>query len=140
MTIRFFYDNINYRLKGCNKMRKCIEKVIRGEGKIPGDLNFIFTSDDSLLEINRKFLKHNYYTDVITFSEDIGSKTGGEVYISVDTVKQNAKNYKVSYRQEMLRVLFHGTLHLCGYNDTEEEARNFMRGREDYWLRKFGEI
>ncbi len=104
---------------------------------IPGDLNFIITNDESLKEINRKFLNHDYYTDVISFRYSKGNIIDGEVYISKDTVKSNAKNYKVSYKKEMLRVIVHGILHLCGFDDKTKFQKQRMRKMEDYWLNEY---
>jgi len=104
------------------------------QGMIPGDLNFIITGDESLKNINREFLKHDYYTDVISFRYNEGETIDGEVYISEDTVKRNAKNYKVSYNEEMKRVILHGTLHLCGMEDITEAGRMKMKELEDFWL------
>lgn len=140
MRIRVFYDDTDFRIKSWRRIRKLIEKVIAEEGKISGDLNFILTNDKTLKEINIEFLKHNYYTDVICF--DYGGKNiiSGEIYISLDTVKINARNYKISYNTEIIRVMIHGVLHLCGYDDNEKRKKDEMRGREDYWLTIFDMI
>ena len=134
MKIRVFYDNVSYRIPDWRSVKKLIEKVIRNQTMIPGDLNFIITGDEFMREINRKFLNHDYYTDVISFRMNEGDIIDGEVYISKDTVKINAKNYKVSYKEEMLRVIVHGTLHLCGFNDETEKDREKMRRMEDFWM------
>jgi rRNA maturation RNase YbeY len=136
LKIIIFYDEIKYRLSGSSNVKKLIEKVIRNEKKIPGDLSFIITSDDSMIEINREFLEHDYYTDVIAFSDNDGNIINGEIYISIDTVKRNSINYKVSLNQELVRVMIHGVLHLCGYEDDNVKRKSVMREKEEYWLKK----
>lgn len=136
MRIRIYYDEIAYRLKGSKNCLKLIEKVIRSEKKIPGDLSFILTTDEKLLEINREFLDHDYYTDVIAFYNNKEKNLNGEIYISIDTVRRNAHNYKVSLKTELLRVMIHGTLHLCGYTDSNLREKEVMRREEDKWIEK----
>lgn len=136
MKINIFYDEIKYRLYGSSNVRKLIEKVIRSENKIPGDLSFIITSDKNLLEINREFLEHDYFTDVIAFSDNDNNIIRGEIYISFDTVERNSINYKVSLRNELIRVMLHGTLHLCGYEDETVKKKEIMREKEERWLTK----
>lgn len=140
MNIQIFYDNINFRVKNWRNVKKLIEKVISEEGKISGDLNFILTNDTILKEINVQFLKHNYYTDVVSFDYGEHNIIAGDIYISIDTVKINAKNYKVSYRLELVRVIIHGVLHLCGYEDKTAMEKDVMRRRENSWLRVYREI
>lgn len=137
MSIKIFYDDINYRLKGSGKIKKFLEKVILAENKVPGDLNFIFTNDEKMLEMNVGFLKHDYYTDVISFVYNKGDQITGEVYISIDTVKRNALLYKVKLNEETLRVMIHGTLHLCGYSDGTKEERKRMEEKQEMTLEKF---
>jgi probable rRNA maturation factor len=136
LSIRIYYDEIRYRIKGWRKIRSLVEKVILEEGKIPGDLNFIFTDDESLRKINIEFLKHNYYTDVISFGNIIEGMVSGEIYISIDTVRKNAINYNISLTNEVIRVIIHGSLHLCGYEDRTAGERNVMETKENFWLDK----
>jgi probable rRNA maturation factor len=139
LIIRVFYDNIGFRLRGWKEVRGIIEEVISNENKISGDLNFIISNDENVKDLNIKFLKHDYYTDVITFDYNEGKVINGEVYISLDTVKRNSHNYKVSLREEIVRVIIHGTLHLCGYDDKTTEEKALMRKLENKWLRCFKE-
>ncbi len=134
MSIRIFYDETVFRLKNSRKAKEIIREIIASEHKTSGNLNFIITTDEHLKEINIEFLEHDYYTDVITFNYNEADVINGEVYISLDRVKENALNYNVSLEAELLRVLIHGVLHLLGYNDKSEEEKIEMREKEDYWL------
>ena len=134
MRIRVFYGEVKFRIKGWKEIKSLIGKVISEEKNISGDLNFILTNDNHLLKINKEFLKHNYYTDVISFDNTGDSELAHEIYISIDTVKKNSINYNVSYKEELIRVMIHGVLHLCGYEDRSNDEKEKMREREDYWL------
>jgi len=136
LSIAIYYDETGYKLKSSKNCKKLIEKVIRSEMKIPGDLYFVITTDEKLIELNREFLDHDYFTDVIAFDNGEGRKVSGEVYISIDTVRKNAVNYKVSLKNELMRVMIHGTLHLCGYKDSNIREKEVMRREEDKWLKK----
>ena len=100
-------------------------------GKEVGEINYIFCDDIRILEINREFLRHDYFTDVITFDYTEENLISGDIYISVDTVKSNAQEYGVSFSQELHRVIIHGVLHLCGFDDKTPEEQQEMRRKED---------
>lgn len=100
-------------------------------------LNYIFCSDDYLLEINKSYLKHDYYTDIITFDLSEGPDTTGEIYISLDRVRDNAIQFNTSFKQELHRVIFHGALHLCGYKDKTKLDQALMRKKEQEYIDQY---
>lgn len=126
-------------LRDRNKLKVFISELFKKEGKTLADLNVIFCSDEYLLDVNRQFLNHDYYTDIITFdlSEPKAKETIAELYISIDRVKDNAATHKVSVSQELHRVIFHGCLHLCGYKDKSKRDIEIMRGKEEEWLKRY---
>jgi probable rRNA maturation factor len=134
LNILIFYDDISYRSGSGKKIKKLIESIVTSEKFVPGEINIIITSDKNLIKINRQFLKHNYYTDVISFSYNHENIINGEVYLSLDTIKKNAINYNVSLNRELLRVIIHGILHLCGYEDDTAKKKKIMREKEDIWI------
>lgn len=138
MSIKIYYDKIKFRIHKTGEIKKFLEKVITDERKIPGDLKFIFTDDETEMKINRKFLGHNYYTDVISFDYSDGNKINGEIYISIETLKRNAIIYNAGLKEELLRVMIHGVLHLCGYNDDDKKSKEIMFGRQEELLMEFG--
>lgn len=133
-----FHFEKSFPLKNRRRLRIFIKNLIGTEKKKLTNLNYIFCSDKALLEINRKYLAHDFYTDIITF--DLSSSPNeilADVYISVDRVKENATRLKLSFREELHRVMFHGVLHLCGYEDQTQEQQIEIRTKEDYYLSRY---
>ena len=135
MTISFNKADATATLKNRVALKSFIEKRVKKEGLSIESLNYVFCSDKYLLEINKQFLDHNYYTDIISFDlSEVSGQLIGEVYISVDRVKDNAKTHGASFTEELLRVIFHGALHFCGYKDKKPSDAKKMRQMEDLWL------
>jgi rRNA maturation RNase YbeY len=118
--------------------KEVIRDLFKKEKTRLEQLQYIFCSDEYLLEINKQHLNHNYYTDIITFDlSETPEAVTGEIYISIDRVKDNAQTYKASFKQELLRVIFHGALHLCGYKDKTDKDQTLMRKAEDKYLQYY---
>lgn len=114
--------------------------MFRKEQKKLGQLNYVFCSDQSLLQMNREYLNHDFYTDIISFDlSGSTDKISGEIYISLDRVKENAQLFKAPVVEELHRVIFHGALHLCGYGDKSEAEQRTMRKKEDFYLKSYFE-
>jgi len=111
--------------------------ILVEEDQTPGDINFIFTSNEEILELNRQYLDHDYYTDVIAFHYGATGHVEGDVFISLDKVSENARDYNKTFEDELTRVLIHGLLHLAGYLDASEEEKQSMRSLEDQYLRQY---
>jgi len=133
---KIFYSNVKFRLGKTSNIKDWIVQVIRSEGKKAGDLSFFFVDDREIEEINSEFLKNNYSTDVIAFNYGKGDIISGEVYMSIDTIKRNSKIYRTKFKEEILRVMIHGVLHLIGYKDKEEIEKGRMKEKEDYYLER----
>ena len=136
MAITFNYSGINFKLKKSTLLKKWIKAVSEEKKKIPADLSYVFMSDEDLLKINIQFLKHNTYTDIITFDYSEGNNISGEIFISIDRIKENAVKMKVDFEEELHRVIIHGILHLCGYKDKTKIDAEIMRKEEEKALRK----
>ena len=136
--VQFYFLDRNPVLKDRKKLKTLLSKLFNMEKTQLGNLSYIFCSDKHLLGINKDFLKHDFYTDVITFDLSASKdEVEGEVYMSIDRIKENAKQLHVSFNNEFHRVMFHGALHLCGYKDkTNEEVIN-MRTAEDKYLKLY---
>ena len=122
----------DYNLK---EFQATISALIEDQNKEEGELSLVFCSDDYLLEVNKKHLNHDYYTDIITFDYSEENKISGDLLISIDRVKENAKTFSVSFMHELNRVVIHGVLHLCGYKDKTEEEKKQMRNLENKYLK-----
>ena len=133
--IRFFNEDVPYKLTQKQATRQWLKQQAEAEGYTVGDLNYIFCSDDYVLQVNRDYLQHDYYTDIITFDQsEEDDKLEGDIFISVDRVADNAQQLGISAEQEMRRVLAHGMLHLCGYGDKTDEEAAQMRAKEEEWM------
>ena len=138
MSISFNKADKNTTLANRTALKAFIEKAIKKEGLHIETLQYIFCSDKYILGINKSYLQHDYYTDIISFDlSETKGKLIGEVYISIDRVKDNAKTHKTSLKEELLRVIFHGALHFCGYKDKKPADIKKMRAQEDKWLKSY---
>ena len=111
-----------------------LPKLVQLEDKECGPINLIFCDDEKILEVNKEYLAHDYYTDIITFDYSLNQIISGDLFISIDRVIENADMFSKSFENELMRVVFHGVLHLCGYNDKSEEEISVMRSKEEYYL------
>lgn len=133
VSIEFHAVN-EFNLSEPNTVRDWLSMVVDEEQKKTDQLVYIFCDDKYLHKLNVQFLNHDTYTDVITFDESLGNQLSGEIYISVERVKENASSFGVSFEEELHRVMVHGLLHLCGYKDKTEEETLEMRRKENYYL------
>ena len=135
--INIFFEEIDeFKLDNLH-VEENIEKLIENENRTLGEVNYILCTDPYLLDINRQYLKHDYYTDVISFDYCEDNVISGDIFISVDTVASNAKEYGVSFEKELERVMIHGVLHFVGYNDKAEDEIPIMRAKENQYLKLF---
>ena len=136
-AIHFFTEEITFTLKHKTIIRNWLRDTINAEGYVLEELNFIFCSDEYLLGINQQYLDHDTYTDVITFDNSEVAKTiVGDIFISIDRIKENAATFKHQFIDELCRVMVHGTLHLLGYPDKGKVAKKIMTEKEDFYLAK----
>ena len=136
-SIRFHTEDCSFQLKQKRKIRLWLSKVIHKNKLKYTDLNFIFCSDEYLLEINKYYLHHDFYTDIITFPlDETEEELTAELYISIDRIRDNAETLNISFEEELHRVIIHGVLHLCGLGDKTEEEEQEMRKKENFHLEK----
>jgi probable rRNA maturation factor len=133
--VYFFYEEVTYTVKNKIQIRNWISDTIIAEGYQLEELNFILCSDEYLLAMNKQYLKHDTYTDVITFDNSEGLKMIlGDIFISIERVQENARQFKTTIQKELCRVMIHGTLHLLGYPDKGKAAKTVMTQKEDQYL------
>jgi probable rRNA maturation factor len=137
-VINFFSEKINFTLKNKRKRKAWIIEVAHKEGYLVKEINYVFCSDKYLLEINRAFLQHDYFTDIITFNNSEKKRElEGDIYISISRVKENAGELQIPFEEELNRVMVHGILHLMGYKDKTKQQRETMRTKENNSLKAF---
>jgi len=132
--VSFHSEQTNFSVSNESRITDWLTSVCQKEGKTLGEISIIFCSDDYLLEVNKKHLNHDYYTDIITFDYSEGKDVSGDLFISIDRVSENAKNFVVPILDEVHRIIVHGTLHLIGYTDKEPHAKKQMTAKEDFYL------
>lgn len=132
--ILYYYEDVDFVFKSKTLNNRWLRLVAESEIKRIGDISIIFCSDNYILDINQKYLQHDYFTDIITFDYCEGDKLSGDLFISIDSVKENAMEYGSEFSDELNRVIVHGILHLIGYDDHTEEDIAMMRKKENYYL------
>ncbi|TXB64861.1 rRNA maturation RNase YbeY [Vicingus serpentipes] len=130
----FFSEDIDFELIDESNYISWLQNVVESENKISGELSFVFCDDEYLHKINLQYLNHDTYTDIITFDYTESGVIAGDIFISIDRVKENALLYNKPFKNELSRVIVHGVLHLAGYKDKSEEESTLMRSKEDFYL------
>lgn len=136
MAIRFHTEDVRFTWKNKRILAQWAKESALEENRQLGEINVILCSDEYLLNMNKQFLEHDYYTDIITFDYSEGEVISGDLYISLDRVQDNALKNFVSTKNELYRVVIHGIMHLCGYKDKSKSDSELMRRKEDYYLQK----
>lgn len=135
MAIQFFAEDVDFNLPNQEIVSNWIAEIIHTQNHTLSEINYIFCSDDYLLEINKEHLDHDYYTDIITFdNSDEEGIIESDIFISIDRVRENATNQNTSFNEELNRVMIHGVLHLLGFGDKTEDEKKVMREKEDACL------
>lgn len=135
--IQFIAEDVKMPLIDKNKVKSWIKQVAELYGCKVGDVAYVFCNDERILEVNNLYLQHDYYTDIITFDYSASGVIAGDIFISVDTVQSNADEFKVSFTEELYRIIIHGILHLCGNDDKTPELRAEMTNKENQALKLF---
>lgn len=132
--IHYFFENIE-EIQLPENTTEWVEQLIQTEGKKTGEINYIFCDDEYLLKINQDFLNHDYYTDIITFDYVKGKTISGDIFVSLTRISDNATTLSDNFEKELVRVLAHGVLHLCGYKDKSDDEAKKMREKEDFYIK-----
>ena len=132
--VSYFKEDTNFDFKEKRRTNRWLKLVAESEIRRLGDVSVIFCSDNYILDVNLKYLQHDYFTDIITFDYCEGDTLSGDLFISVDSVRENAAFYGVEFADELNRVIVHGILHLIGYDDHTEKEKKEMRAKENYYL------
>ncbi len=133
-TVSFVSNETTFKLKQASKHRIWVERIILANHKFPSQIQYIFSTDDFLANLNKEYLKHSTLTDIITFNYNSGHYISGDIFISIDRVKENSQKFNVDFYSELQRVMIHGILHLLGYNDKTEAEKKKIRKKEDECL------
>ena len=137
-NIHFFFNGVKLTLRNRKKLKQFLISIFKLENVKLDSINYIFSTDNDVHNINKEFLKHDSFTDIVTFGlSEKGQAIVADIYISVDRVRDNALLQKETFERELHRVVFHGALHLCGYKDKSREEMKRMRKREDYYLTRY---
>ncbi len=132
--VRYYCEDIKFVFKNKLANNRWLKMVAGSEIKTLGDISIIFCSDNYILDVNLRYLQHDYFTDIITFDYCEGDRLSGDLFISVDSVRENSKEFGTDFDEELHRVIVHGLLHLIGYDDHTEEEQKVMRSKENYYL------
>jgi len=135
--INFSTVETDYNLKNKLKVKNWVKTILEAERKVAGDITYIFCNDEYLGSMNEKYLKHSTLTDIITFDYSEKGKLSGDIFISIERVKENAESFNTTFSAELGRVMAHGVLHLSGYKDKSAEDKKVMRGKEDLYLASY---
>lgn len=135
--INFISEDRKFSFKKTD-LKRFIKELVLAENGMPGDISIVLCSDEHLLQINKSYLDHDYFTDIITFDYSEGKNISGDLMLSIDRIRDNAAENGVDALHEFHRVVFHGVLHLCGYKDKSAKDQEVMRSKEDFYLQKFG--
>lgn len=139
--INFNVEIGKFKLEDIRKKKSWLKSLVNAEGFNLIELNYIFMTDEALLAINKEYLKHDNYTDIITFdNSELEEVIEGDIFISVERLKENAKEFKVEFENELIRVMAHGLLHLCGYKDKSEADKKIMRSKENFYIEAYGKL
>jgi len=132
--INYIYNNKTYKIVEELKTLKILNKIASDNNKKCGDINYIFCSKKYILKINKQYLNHDYYTDIITFNYNEGNIINADIFVCISIIKSNAKEFHIDLKKELMRVIFHGLLHLVGYDDLTEKDTKEMRKQEEKYL------